>query len=387
MEELKRFDGLRISRRNTKPLVSHPIPPDVLMDIISRLPAKSVGKCRCVSKLWALILSRPEFDELFMAKSSTCPQILLGYSGGELPFFTSPQLQNPLVASPHRTYIPDDMCRISGPVVRGWVCIEYPRDMFVICNPMTGKSITLPHLKGQMFCVKSLLGYDPIDKQFKVLCVAWRPSNPYNIPPEHYVLTLGTQQQMVWRTVECCKPNRPSLLCEDGVCINGVLYYMANINRYDQDIVIVCFDIRSEKLSFINQPEDMWNLSYQSRLINHKGRLGLIYSPSYEIINGHTTCFCWWVLKDTEKHEWTKRSYELPQSWWDLVGNTKLRILGTTSTCEIVLSPEYLSDQFYIVYYNFEKNIVRRVGVQGIERFKPLEVFCFLDYLEDLKPI
>lgn len=365
------------------------------MDIISKLSAKTVAKCRCVSKLWALILGRHEFEELFLTKSLTRPQFLFAFIvKGGLSFFTSPQLQNlnhdnssSLVVTPHQSYVPATWCSFISPPVRGWICIEDKRGMFVICNPITCKSIILAKLKRKMMRVKSVLGYDPIDKQFMVLCMTWSPYQPQDIPAEHYVLTLGTEQ-MVWRTIECSKPLRPILLCGDGICINGVLYYMAELNRYE-DIVIVCFDIRSEKLSFINKPEDMWPLGSQSILINHKGHLGIIQSSTFWKIDRETRSFALWVLNDIEKHEWTKHFYVVPRLWWKVLAETEFCIVGMTSTCEIVMSPRYLSPPFYLVYYNLEMNIVTSVGIRGLEAFMDSSLIanCFLDYVEDVKLI
>lgn len=393
MEKLKHFDRLTISRCNSKSSLSDPIPSDVLMDIISRLPAKYVGKCRCVSKFWALILGRPEFEVLFLTRSLLRPQFLFAFIGDAgFPFCTSPQIQNPnhdtsssLVLTPHHTYLPAvGFSQISRPV-RGWVCIEVRRGIFGVCNPITGKTIILPNLKKERMLVKIVLGYDPIDKQFKVLFTTWSPCQPLDKPAEHYVLTLGAEQ-LVWRTIECCKPLLPIRVCGVGICINGVLYYMAERNHYE-DIVIVCFDIRFEKLSFINTPEDLWVIGTQSRLINHNGQLGIMMSSNCWKIDGRTTSFALWVLKDIQIHEWTKHIYELPLLWWDVVAETELCIVGMIGTCEIVLSPRYQSDLSYLFYYNLERCIVRRVGIQGFEGFNNSSLIprCFLDYEENLK--
>ena len=58
------------------------------------------------------------------------------------------------------------------------------------------------------------------------------------------------------------------------ICINGVLYIRSAPSRTS---MIVCFDFRSEKFSFINGNYDM-NISYRSSnlsLLNYKGKLGM----------------------------------------------------------------------------------------------------------------
>lgn len=42
---------------------------------------------------------------------------------------------------------------------------------YVSSSPSTGESLTLSKVKTQRVGVRSLFGYDPIDKQFKVLCM------------------------------------------------------------------------------------------------------------------------------------------------------------------------------------------------------------------------
>ncbi|CDY34486.1 BnaC04g13130D [Brassica napus] len=51
------------------------IPIDLIIEIFSRLPLKSIARCRCVSKRWASLLRRPHFTELFFTKSLARPQL------------------------------------------------------------------------------------------------------------------------------------------------------------------------------------------------------------------------------------------------------------------------------------------------------------------------
>ncbi|CAN8318074.1 unnamed protein product [Cochlearia groenlandica] len=72
------------------------IPIDLVMEILSRLPTKSIARCRCVSKLWASILRREDFTELFLTRSSSVPRLLFAFhtfNDRELLFFSTPQLQ------------------------------------------------------------------------------------------------------------------------------------------------------------------------------------------------------------------------------------------------------------------------------------------------------
>ncbi|KAL1191310.1 putative F-box protein [Cardamine amara subsp. amara] len=54
------------------------IPKELILEILSRLSAKSVARFCCVSKLWAFIFGGPCFTELFLTRSSARPRLLFG---------------------------------------------------------------------------------------------------------------------------------------------------------------------------------------------------------------------------------------------------------------------------------------------------------------------
>ncbi|CAL9242020.1 unnamed protein product [Arabidopsis halleri] len=94
----------------------------------------------------------------------------------------------------------------------------------------------------------SYFGYDPVEKQYKVLSVTWSKGSK-----EYQVLTLRIGEPS-WRIIKCCRPHIYHPL-HKGVCINSVLYYTCTITGLLEDSMIVCFDFKSEKYRFIE--EDM----------------------------------------------------------------------------------------------------------------------------------
>ncbi|KFK39030.1 hypothetical protein AALP_AA3G191600 [Arabis alpina] len=200
------------------------------------------SKCRCVSKPWASILGRPDFTELFLTKSSTRPLLLFSCVKhyDELSLFSAPQIQNPnenssIVATNYHTKFPVDYypSEIYGSV-HGLVYLNQLRifngkkvTVPVIYNPSTGQSLLLPRLKTARTSVMSFVGYDPIGKQYKVLSLTWPRVRRNRISEKHRVLTLGgTKKHSSWRMVKCF-PHHPAY---HGICINGVLYYVALVD-------------------------------------------------------------------------------------------------------------------------------------------------------------
>ncbi|CAF1825275.1 unnamed protein product [Brassica napus] len=215
------------------------IPIDLAIEIFSRLPLKSIARCRCVSKRWASFLRRSDFTELFLTKSLSHPKLLFACrTQRELLFFSSPQLQHPdenlsTITADHQVSFPfESVYDISSPV-NGFVCIrddlmlkdrKTQELVSVICNPSTRQCFPLPKMNIDPLVkkstpVRSFLGYDPIEKQDKVLAMIKR----YDTVVDHQVLTLRGSGNLTWRKAECGIPHFPPN--PDSICIGGVLYY------------------------------------------------------------------------------------------------------------------------------------------------------------------
>ncbi|WZZ46806.1 hypothetical protein YC2023_043065 [Brassica napus] len=233
---------LSTSRHETQSLnsvreYSKTIPDDLLIEIFSGVPTKSIARFSCVSKYWASIFCRPDFTELFLTKSLTRPRLLFTFvTDGKLFFYTSPQPHNPddnssLVAIPyptfhhHSTYICKQVCGLV--LILGWG----RKEAQVICNLAKGKVRALPKVPRYQIDTprRIYLGYDPVGKQFKSGKRLWKKLEPeFNFKEDGDVY--------------------------GDICINGVLYFEGKL---EGSFVIVYFDVRSEKFSFINKDQDM----------------------------------------------------------------------------------------------------------------------------------
>ncbi|KAL0799271.1 hypothetical protein Bca101_054446 [Brassica carinata] len=232
----------------------------------------------------------------------------------------APQPHNPednssLVAVPYPTFLHHSsyICKpVCGLVlILGWGRKQKP----VICNPAKRKLQTLPKVpryeKGTPRGI--YLGYDPMAKQFK--------------------------------------------------------------SMLEGSFVIACFDVRSEKFSFINKDEDMIpkpnDHTSPSTLVNYKDKLGIHRWVGQNLVL--------WVLEDAGNHKWSKHSYVLSPLWYDIVSRSLF--VGMTSTGEIVYSSKSC-----IFFNNIEKNTFSGVNIQGLEGLNPPSICrTFVDYVENLK--
>ncbi|KAL1221142.1 putative F-box protein [Cardamine amara subsp. amara] len=356
---------------------SDSIPTDLFLEIFSRLPAKSIGRFRCVSNQWRSMLHSPDFTDLFFTKSSARPRLLFGVEqDGECFFFSSPQPKSSSLDF-HTKFVSEYSVSYCCGLIylrNMWIQKENKEAERVICNPITGQYTILPELKANLDGY-SYLGFDPIDKQFKLLVMNTR-GYIANSESVHQILTLGSGN-MKWRNVQCPFTHEPF---HERIYINGVLYYLAQCFDVDGTsfYVIVCFDVRSEEFKFI----DIRGFCYgATKLVNYKGKLGAInYYSGMRNLKLHM-----WVLENVEKQEWLKFVYTFPDS--EVVDSCDLCVAGVTATGEIVLSMKFTSKRFYVFYFNPERNTLQPVQIHGNNQVleKKSRVFAFVDHVEDLK--
>ncbi|KAF8083776.1 hypothetical protein N665_0753s0014, partial [Sinapis alba] len=235
-------------------MISDSIPVELNLDILSRLPEKSVARFRCVSKVWASILGGQDFKDLFLAKSSTQPRLLFGIEeNNKWSIYSLPQRPRAYASGLFYFYVDKEI----------W-------------------SHVLPYIR-RYRKTYSFFGFDPVYKQFKVLFMAY----PFG-PGDHRIMTLGTMG-MRWRKIKCSLRHE---CVSSGICINGILYYLGDLSdcvnnsEMIDSFVIVCFYVRS----------------------NYKGKLGLVY---YEDQSDNAIKLRVWVLEDVEKQEWSKYAFTL----------------------------------------------------------------------------
>lgn len=145
---------------------SNSIPIDLLFEILLRLPAKSVTRFVSVSKLFAKIIRSQDFIRFSFRSSKQKQRVLLAFSGVDKEegrenwFFLSSSLED----SSSSVFLSTKAChapelRYTRPsCVHGLISFVYGQEQ-IICNPATGKSITLPLVKSRRSILKRFFGY------------------------------------------------------------------------------------------------------------------------------------------------------------------------------------------------------------------------------------
>uniref|UniRef100_M4D343 Uncharacterized protein n=1 Tax=Brassica campestris TaxID=3711 RepID=M4D343_BRACM len=294
------------------------IPLDLTLDMLSRLPPKSIARFLCVSKLWSSFTTLPSFINSFASRSSSQPPRLLltfthleAHTSREALRF-SPFLKTRMKTG-HilRTTLPQPQETIS---VKGSPCSGY----------------------------RSYLGYDPLEGKHKVLFMS---RNEYTDQPR--VLTLGAQES--WRIITKGRcPMHFSSIGGYGRCFNGILYYEA----FDTDghRIIMSFDVKYENFNLIKILEGFYKMP--CHMILYEGRLALVhkrtYDPNVDL----------YILNDSTGDEWLHEECCLHI----LAG---LCLNGVTAAGELVFTSTE-NESLYILYLNPRRNMMREALFEGI---------------------
>ncbi|CAH2036389.1 unnamed protein product, partial [Thlaspi arvense] len=345
----------------TMTTVGYNIPLDLMVEILLRLPAKSLDRFRFVSKTWCSVIRSRQFADAFMSLSLSRPRLLLSVNNegdDQLMFFCSPHQSSSfsssssmVTAKSNTLTIPkvrSDDCMFQSNSVRGFVCCSL-RCRFAVCNPNTGQVVVLPEDYNPISQSKALymyLGYDPVKDQYKVLRLKMKTCSDKAI--SHSVCTLGGQlSSSSWRRIES---NISYYYCEyNGVCIDGVVYYEASLEPCGNYVVVSSFDVASEQLRLIKTPEKM--VAY---LTNYLGKLAAYdYSKDDRIVL--------WVLDDVENQVWSKKTLVFSSFTHSLFLKRGLNFAGMSAAGEIVYCPRRYSDPMELLSYDVEKKVERRV--------------------------
>ncbi|XP_010507050.1 PREDICTED: probable F-box protein At3g56670 [Camelina sativa] len=325
------------------------IPLDLTVEILKKLPTKTLMRSQCVSKQWSSLIScRRDLRDSILTRSLNQPprdahiisddsfiKSIIAFSSTTSPLNTDNGLV--LVPGQYHQY------------VRGLVCCwsKYFRpNVLAVYNPTTRQSFDLPELKSKQIR-GFFFGYDPCKDQYKVLSM---PGS--NWGESCQVFTLGDPTAKQWRTIQPVM--RPQFMLLPGdVCINGIIYYRdANINfdyHFPENIKLMSFDVSSEKFNHVEASKLLMHMHRDSTLINYQEKLAL---TSCEISGLEILVM--------ETQGWSKFFV------CEMTGFEHWIISGTTRGGEIVFVEKRYSSHtmLRVYYYDLKRNSMRHVDLK-----------------------
>ncbi|CAA7027709.1 unnamed protein product [Microthlaspi erraticum] len=224
------------------------------------------------------------------------------------------------------------------------------------------------------------LGYDPVGDEYKVLCVVifdgHERDTTAEIKQEHHVYSLGSHSG--WREAQITTEKSYTDV-EGGICINGAIYYGVGPTK------IARFDLRYEKVTFIEAPKDYYT---SWSLINHQGKLGGMQYDNY--------LYELRVWIQEKQKLWNKMSCVAPCEWRDLYKDKRPSSPGEIHTGEVMFVSDRLqsSRPFSVFYCDVIQESFRSAQVKGIADYEfrrthgigmhDLDMLCFPGYTENI---
>ncbi|XP_056689496.1 F-box/kelch-repeat protein At3g23880-like [Spinacia oleracea] len=241
------------------------LPRELTLEILFRLPTKSLVRFKLVCKIWNSLISNPNFIKSYTLNSNNQPVTLLYDDYFNLRKSLSLGKRdnlnlnnNPTVLEINPSFFPDtiaNLCHLIGSC-DGLVCTYSEHTKLIyLCNPLTKetKEISLPHLKTQPYNrndIKSMswFGSVPSINDYKILLVYG------NSMPNLRIHAYSMRDEM-WRELDTSAFNRLDITTiyinwgKNMVLINETLHICLDINSQNQ--FMAKFDLVQEILELI----------------------------------------------------------------------------------------------------------------------------------------
>ncbi|KAI3926005.1 hypothetical protein MKW98_028141 [Papaver atlanticum] len=266
---------------------------DIVCDILSRLPVKTLLRFKCVSKQWlSLIQHDSYFIDLHHTRSKSSPCFLFAMAVPQdsdiwnyylLEIICEERSIVPRIFSRNTVvgFDPSFFVRYLKPV-NGLLCVvEFLgiRIYNISTRKLTPLIITIDHLSRRPVFQ---FGFDPATKEHKVICI-WTSNDKLDGKGLAclgcQVLTLG--ENSTWRMTNEGVPDNYHIKEDASVYANGSIYWITAEFMNSEEKVIVAFDVGHEKFRKVTVPKfitldyDLHNPAI--KLLEMNDRLALLY--------------------------------------------------------------------------------------------------------------
>ncbi|XP_031407342.1 F-box protein CPR1-like [Punica granatum] len=281
----------------------------ILIDILSRLPVKSLLRSKCVCKQWRSLISDPEFAELQLGRSkehnpNACRRVLwlnnpirsidcesLSCSNEGT---TVRDIKHPSIVSSLESFI-----EIVGSC-NGLVCLLVDFKSFILWNPTTGACNELPSpssdISGREYFYG--FGYDSSTNHYKLFKGS---SACYGFLSDNTIVEIYSCKTNSWRRM---KYEFIPYVTSRGLFLNGSLHWLVGRDCSDLDSMIVSFDVADETFGRLVSPLLLDLDTVLEGLMILEDCL-FVYQDNWTGFNSFT--FEGWILRDYPvKSSWTK---------------------------------------------------------------------------------
>ncbi|KAK4576647.1 hypothetical protein RGQ29_027267 [Quercus rubra] len=304
---------------------SHSLPPEILLDIIIRLPIKSIITCTSVCKTWKSLIQNPSFISDHLRHSTTKYLLFSLYSKTAWQVYRIPHEQGREHYALHwddnqdfneytKFYFPllhgQERFRVVG-TCNGLICLAnyICCDTVIIWNPcirkfvQVSKPLPLPNIPPFRYSVSVGFGIDSKTSDYKVARILSFRDRKSASPPklEVEVYSLATAE---WKTLTTAlPPTGTECYGNPHASVNGALHWVASRRTKDNMLIkfVMVLDLGDEVFSEIAMPKFAENeRNLPSTISAYGNSLALYQEVSMNYLNI-------WLMKEYgNASSWTK---------------------------------------------------------------------------------
>ncbi|RZC53005.1 hypothetical protein C5167_011858 [Papaver somniferum] len=317
-------------------------PEEVILQILARLPIKSLYKCKSVCKNWYRIPSQNYFITLYNDISSKNPMILVEVIKSfyvKSSYICVDRFKG--VGEFSLDFIKSDRVKVRASCNGLLCCASIPnKGVYYVCNPMTKEYKLLPKTRERPMtrfhpddeATLVGLGVDMVKGKFNVVLAGfYRPFG--RRPLDSFVCLVYDSEVNCWkRSVTSLNEEFTHMNKNQVVFVNGYLHWLTYSCMY-----VLVFDIENDVWSKILLPKEVVNgCGHRVHLLELDGFLSMVQiSDSWMTI---------WVLKDYAEEEW----YETDKVSLRCIKGLVPSVFPISQTSEFVL----LATQRQILVYH-----------------------------------
>ncbi|KAM1456275.1 hypothetical protein ACFX13_005410 [Malus domestica] len=336
------------------------LPPEVIVDILSRLPVARLLRFRSIAKPWRSLIDSSYFVHLHLTQSAESKShlSLILKRDSDLYCISFDSL-NDAVELNHPLMCYSNRIRVLGSC-NGLLCLCNVAEDIALWNPSTKKYRILPSLpsdrkRDSNMCLCGArvygLGYHAIQDDYKLVRISqFIGLDHLSFHSEVRVYSLRNNE---WKRVE----DMPYVLCNTrkmGILVSGCVHWVVTRNlELDQAATesVIAFDVANETFREVPMPQNM-----DRKCQIDVGCLGgcLCIVAKYE---------------DKDVDVWTLKEYGVQESWSKLftVAQTR-RIKSVRPLVYSKNDREVLFEQDHesLVWFDLKSQKVKRVKVRGL---------------------
>ena len=364
-------DQPQMSRSTEMLSLSELLPDNVVFDILTRLPVKSLIRFRCVSHSWNSTITNPIFITKHLDLASSLSDInnngyLLFTPLRNYPDPSSTQQWTTFVYNTNRTLTQISRFEIPFPNLiigfcNGVFCIAAKNDdsdekdltrSLYLWNPSIRKLKKLLATHPADRAVSGF-GYHPQNNDYKILRVTFAIQQVTRKPAEAEIYTLSTDS---WRkaviSVESFSgsdsgPNGSvdEVYFPTRLCFNGALHFIAFSGDHK---FILSFDINDERFREILLPQNYLEgiVKHFERLAMFKGSLALIVFGE-DLVEMSDRCYIWMMKEYGVVESWARKSVPMKQvaEFFSCTINGELLVERFTPYQSFLFDPDSLNEE------------------------------------------